>query len=671
MSQSDKGSWSFAESDRERQVTAPSVRRRAGLVMAVMFVAVLLAVGSFVMLNAEPAADKVVADSNPRFVKSGKLVSWWDEIPEETLAASTNSALPSNIHPEDYAGPESCRECHQENYESWSAHPHRWMNAYANETSVKGDFSGSASMDYFGGHTEFYKQDGKYRMQLYRDNIRRVYDITQTIGSRFQQYYIGKLIEGPEPPGHEFYSVDHVLPFGYWLDEEEWVPVVHSHYSQSYGELMDEDELPSAQRPDPFAAPHDAFPFTPYHSCNQCHTTFPLADLLTNYPDVVGRHAPVKMHFSVSNYMADTHPESWNPSRPPSEISNEEMMQRRQLQLRWEAPEYAVNLGISCEACHMGSKAHSLAKSEMPQFFPSSPHLHVDASSEVDHHTRNAVNVNWMCGRCHTGNRPQLAAGMATWNSTEYTDAMRGSCYTELTCINCHNPHEAIGSKWPLSPLEDDQLCIKCHQQFESPEAVLKHTHHKTDSSGARCMNCHMPRLNEGLQDVVRTHMIFSPTNRDMIESNQPNACNLCHTDQSIDWTLKYLKDWYDKSYSEEEIAANYDDRQQEAALGWLESENSAVRLLASDALARTNSTWAMDELTDALDDPFLLNRQFARKAIERMLNIRLEDYGYVFYMTAQERYKPIMRIRSALQELQTSASAGSRSEERAETGTE
>ena len=24
-------------------------------------------------------------------------------------------------------------------------------------------------------------------------------------------------------------------------------------------------------------------------------------------------------------------------------------------------------------------------------------------------------------------------------------------------------------------------------------------------------MNCHMPRINEGLQDVVRTHMIYSP----------------------------------------------------------------------------------------------------------------------------------------------------------------
>ena len=207
------------------------------------------------------------------------------------------------------------------------------MNAYANDSTVKGDFSGTKSMDYLGGQAEFYRQDGTYRMQLYRDNIRREYEITQTIGSRFQQYYIGKLIEGPDAKGHEFYTVDHVLPFGYWLDEHEWIPVVHSHYSPVDGEYLDEDEMPSAQRPDPFAAPHENFPYTPYHSCNQCHTTFPLADLLSNYPEVVGRHAPVKMHFSVSSYMADVHPESWNTDRSPSELTDEEMMLRRQSQV--------------------------------------------------------------------------------------------------------------------------------------------------------------------------------------------------------------------------------------------------------------------------------------------------------------------------------------------------
>jgi len=40
-------------------------------------------------------------------------------------------------------------------------------------------------------------------------------------------------------------------------------------------------------------------------------------------------------------------------------------------------------------------------------------------------------------------------------------------------------------------------------------------------------MNCHMPKINEGINSLVRTHTIFSPTNPAMIEANRPNACNL------------------------------------------------------------------------------------------------------------------------------------------------
>ncbi len=95
-------------------------------------------------------------------------------------------------------------------------------------------------------------------------------------------------------------------------------------------------------------------------------------------------------------------------------------------------------------------------------------------------------------------------------------------------------------------------------------------------------MNCHMPRLNEGLQDVVRTHMIFSPTNREMLTAGHPNACNICHTDESASWTLRHLRDWYNVDLKDiPEDAGNVP-----AAVAWLRSGNPAVRLVATDALA-------------------------------------------------------------------------------------
>ena len=154
-----------------------------------------------------------------------------------------------------------------------------------------------------------------------------------------------------------------------------------------------------------------------------------------------------------------------------------------------------------------------------------------------------------------------------------------------------------------------------------------------------------MPRINEGLNDVVRTHMIFSPTRTDMIQANHPNACNLCHTDKPIDWTLDAFKKWYGKTYDEKALARTYPRRSEPAALGWLASEQESVRLVAADALTRTKNRTALPQLLNALDDPFLLNRQFTAKGLEDMLGLRLADSGYRFYMTHPDRQKPIAEL--------------------------
>lgn len=219
------------------------------------------------------------------------------------------------------------------------------------------------------------------------------------------------------------------MPFGYWLDEKEWVPVVHTHRVLVDGQLTSEDEQPDEFRSDPFIPPGDALEFVPYHQCNQFHTTFSLGDLFLTAPDVLGLHTPEKIHFSMTDYLGQAHPEIWNAESDPDLVSGENLMKFMMATMEWEAPDHALSLGITCEACHMGSKEHAVNPEIKPNFFPVSPHLHVEGSREVEL-GRTHQNVNWICGRCHAGHRPQLAAGMSTWNSTEYSDAMRGSCYT-------------------------------------------------------------------------------------------------------------------------------------------------------------------------------------------------------------------------------------------------
>jgi len=506
------------------------------------------------------------------------------------------------------------------------------MNALADRSTIKGDFSG-AGLSYRGGRATFSRDSGACRMRLERDGVRRTYAVTQTIGSRFQ-YYVGKQLDGPEPREHHFYTKDHVLPFGYWLDQKEWVPVVHIG-----------PELPDEQRPDPFTPPDRGKYYAEYAaSCNPCHTTFPLGDLFGRTPGRLGEYTPLRLHWAELPYLEQVHPDV---ARSVVDLAKKGGVTDNPL-AGWEAPHYAVTLGISCEACHLGARAHVASGGRVPpKFFPASPHLSVETGGAPLDSGRSHDNVNWACGRCHVGGRPRFAAGMSTWNSVEYSDAMLGSCYSKLRCVDCHNPHRAIGPRWSPTPDEDDALCLKCHDKLVPARQRLAHTHHPAGSAGARCMNCHMPRINEGLQDTVRTHMIYSPTRADMIEANHPNACNLCHTDRPIDWTLASLKEWYGKTYDEGKVAANYPHRPLPAAQGWLESDNAAVRLVAAAALTRARDRTALPRLLKALDDPYLVNRQFASRGLEELLNVRLADFGYRFYMGTAERRGPLAGLRT------------------------
>ncbi len=73
--------------------------------------------------------------------------------------------------------------------------------------------------------------------------------------------------------------------------------------------------------------------------------------------------------------------------------------------------------------------------------------------------------------------------------------------------------------------------------------------------------------MEHGSSKTPRTQTIFSPTQVDMIQKNQPNACNLCHLDKPIDWTLDQLKSWFGRTYDDRQIGENYPKRND--AVGW------------------------------------------------------------------------------------------------------
>lgn len=615
-----------------------TISTRTVLTVAAALIGLGLLAGLTARLASKPAESAGAGEVRPRYAALGRFGFWYGGVSPAVRAQATDTKDYSNIEPEDYAsgGAAACAQCHEEQYRLWSQHPHRWMNAAAIPDHVVGDFSGRARIRYLGGEGRFWREGEQFWMAAERGRGKREFRITRTIGSRYFQYYVGVQTSGPEPASDDRYRVEHVLPFGFWLTKQQWVPTVH----------IREDRADDAD--DPRLNPYEDFYFRSYDDiCARCHTTLPTGDWLIRTPLEVGRYSPYHFSLDLSGYLDRQRPGLL--PRGPKPLASEQLTRIVEDLASNRPPARILHLGVQCEACHNGCKQHTAAPEEkLPHFFPTSPLILAQLPSE-NPHGRTQANVNWVCSRCHVGPRPQFPGGMSTWNSTEYSDAVRGACYSKLRCIDCHEPHTPTGLTWPHSADHDDSLCLKCHDKYREASTRQAHTRHPPGSEGDRCMNCHMPRINEGLDTVVRTHTIFSPTLTVSIEQNGPNACNLCHLDRSIDWTLKYLREWYGRRYNDAEIARNYASRQEPLGQVWLRHPFRATRLVAAAAYGRQKQRESLPVLLSILDDNYLLNRQFGQLAVEAVCGQALEPLGYSFTLSPAERAAVLPQVRAAL----------------------
>ena len=58
------------------------------------------------------------------------------------------------------------------------------------------------------------------------------------------------------------------------------------------------------------------------------------------------------------------------------------------------------------------------------------------------------------------------------------------------------------------------------------------HSHHPADSAGSRCVSCHMP-MTEFARMRRSDHSMRPPAPSLTLAFDSPNACNLCHADET------------------------------------------------------------------------------------------------------------------------------------------
>jgi hypothetical protein len=126
-----------------------------------------------------------------------------------------------------------------------------------------------------------------------------------------------------------------------------------------------------------------------------------------------------------------------------------------------------------------------------------------------------------------------------------------------------------------------------------------------------------------------------------MLRLAGPNACNLCHLDRSIRWTANQLnRGWGSAIYPDADWSREYGKNlDKPVGKAWLDHSQPVVRLIASDAFARSaDQAIAVRNLLPTLKDPYAVNRMFGLFAVERVLGRQLTADEYAPSAAQAER---------------------------------
>ena len=114
-----------------------------------------------------------------------------------------------------------------------------------------------------------------------------------------------------------------------------------------------------------------------------------------------------------------------------------------------------------------------------------------------------------------------------------------------VTCLDCHDPHTADLKL----PQEDNSLCLRCHADGTAvngtPAPIVTHAPAglcPEGSTGARCVECHMPASPYMARDMRRDHSFNIPDPQLSAELGIPNACTMCHTQKDAEWAAAALE---------------------------------------------------------------------------------------------------------------------------------
>lgn len=298
-----------------------------------------------------------------------------------------------------------------------------------------------------------------------------------------------------------------------------------------------------------------------------------------------------------------------------------------------------AEMGVGCEACHGPMEKHVSWQQEYPGERNEPTVARLSARQLLD-----------TCGICHA-RRTELterflpgddfldhftpvipdatdiyyADGQVREENYEYISFLGSRMHAAgVTCMDCHNPHSG------RLVTSGNQLCMNCHAGQQPAAAVVDedlHTHHQPGVAGSNCVDCHMPVTVYMQKDARRDHGFTIPDPLLTRDYGIPNACNRCHAEESAEWALKAVEEWYG-----DRMERHTRERARWIAQARMEQSNAVPGLLemlkdealpvwrASAALIlrdRSMQPEVREELLNALSDPSPIVRGMIARSLE------------------------------------------------------
>ncbi len=551
------------------------------------------------------------------------------------LAGSAPTSVTSNTLLADYAGTRACEGCHADKVESWLRSPMHNMTREPALAEVHGPFDGTTFT--FKEDTARLETVGSARFVTLASRRfgSAVYRLTRVIGGHHREDYAGVAVAAARPDAPVLGEAEElVMPMS-------WVFPATSSPPGTKGALRYKGySVMVKERPGLHAGPVWS------QTCIFCHNT--PTYLSTVLGALAGPGAKPYQGEVVDPLLPLDRRATWTVTDPAG-LSTVLEGELARLGARRAHPtpaqavdttrrsfkrEHLVELGIGCEACHLGAAEHVRDPRRRPSFEPRSAVFAVTwPSAAKGAPQQRAAGINRACARCHQvlfsgyeptweGGQRHGNAGGSHINSGEARDFLLGACSSTLSCAECHDPHAADGTAKlrALPAAAKDALCTKCHASLSSTDALRAHAHHDPAGEGARCIGCHMPKKNLALDGTSTPyHRIGSPNDPQRVLLDRPIECALCHADRTVESLASTMESWWKRPYDREVLRKLYGALDANVLLATAERGKPHEQAIAFYALGEARMKRAAPLLAGQLTHPYPLVRGYAKRALDRI----------------------------------------------------